>query len=557
MTTGSAAELTAAAAAAHEAGQLDEAEALYRQALAVAPDEAEIAHRLGLLALGRDRSEEAVHWFRQAASRAPDKPGPHLALGMALFRLGRTTEAVAVHQRAAILVPASLQLRAAWAEALMQAGRGEDALGVYDAAVALAPDQAELACNRADLLQRLGRFEAAVAAYVAVVAESPGLARAWSNRGVALQALDRPRAAVESFDRALALDPGFVDAWTNRGVALREENRLDESIASLDKAVALAPDRAEARVNLGVSQLLAGDFARGFRNHEERWRIEPGLSEARRFAEPLWLGDEDIAGRTILLHAEQGFGDTLQFCRYAALAKARGARVVLEVEPPLTALMLSLEGVDELVAAGEPLPGFDLHCPLMSLPLAFGATLATIPAPAAYLAPPPGRSAAWAEAVAASPRLKIGIAWFGRPTHRNDRNRSLRLDRLLAAIPEDVEVYGLHDRVRPEDADALAANPRLRRFEHRIGDFADTAALAAQMDLVVSVDTSIAHLAGAIGRPTWVLLPFSPDWRWLLGRADSPWYPSMRLFRQPAIGDWASVMAELHAGLTDLKARTR
>ena len=479
----------------------------------------------------------------------PEQPASHLNLAAALGRSGRPAEALVVYQRAAAMLPGSARVRLEWANVLAAMGRLDEALGIYDAAIALAPDHAETILSRADVLLRLGRLEASVAGYDRALVLNPTLARGWSNRGVALQALDQPAEAVESYDRALAIAPGFVDALANRGLALRELNRIDAALQSLTAAVEAAPDNPAARVNLGVTQLLAGDLEAGFHNHEARWRVEPGLSEARRFTQPLWLGEEDIAGKTLLLHAEQGFGDTLQFCRYAALATARGARVVLEVQPALKTLMRSLDGVAELVAAGEPLPPFDLHCPMMSLPAAFATGLRTIPAPLAYLAAPAERLAAWADVAAPSPRLKVGVVWFGKPTHKNDRNRSLHLDLLLQALPEDVEVFSLQDRTRPRDEPTLADHPRIQRFEGRLGDFADTAALAAAMDLVVSVDTSAAHLAAAIGRPTWVLLPFSPDWRWLLGRDDSPWYPSVRLLRQPAPGDWRSVMAELHAAL--------
>jgi hypothetical protein len=225
--------------------------------------------------------------------------------------------------------------------------------------------------------------------------------------------------------------------------------------------------------------------------------------------------------------------------------------VVLEVQPALKGLMRSLDGVAELVGAGEPLPPCDLHCPLMSLPHAFGTTLGTIPAQPAYLAAPPDRVAGRAGEVGASPRLKVGLVWFGKPTHHNDRNRSLALDQLVQGLPEGIDYFSLQDRARPDDEACLATSPQIRRFDGRLKDFADTAALASLMDVVVSVDTSAAHLAAALGRPTWVRLPFSPDWRWLLGREDSPWYPTVRLFRQPSPGAWEPVMRRLKQALTE------
>ncbi|HTK36754.1 MAG TPA: tetratricopeptide repeat-containing glycosyltransferase family protein [Caulobacteraceae bacterium] len=508
--------LMEAAAAAHRAGRLGEAKELYQQLLETDPDQAEVLHRLATIALAEGRVEDGVLLLRRTLALAPQMLAAHLNLALALEHLGQ----------------------------------GEAALASYERAIAVAPRHAETHARHGDLMLRLGRYETSLAAYDRALALDPRLARAWSNRGLALLGLGRTTEAVESFDGALALDPGFVDALVNRGIALRELNRLDASLASLGAALQAAPDNPAAACNLGVSQLLAGALEPGFRGHEQRWRLEPNRSALRTFAAPLWQGGEDLAGRTLLLHAEQGFGDTIQFCRYAALAAARGARVVLEAPPALKALMRSLDGVAELVGAGEPLPDFDLHCPLMSLPHAFGTTLETIPTRASYLAAPPERSAAWAGVVADSPRPKVGLAWFGKPTHHNDRNRSIRLEPLLEALPSGLELFSLQDRARPEDEAALAAYPRIRRFEDRLTDFADTAALASQMDLVVSVDTSTAHLAAALGRPTWVLLPFSPDWRWLLDREDSPWYPTVRLFRQPAPGDWDSVLARLGEALS-------
>ena len=576
------------AKAAQLAGHFDEAEALYRQLLAQNFAQAEVAFQIGILSFRAGRLVEALDMFSRVVTFAPDRVLGPLNLGLTLARLGRSDEALAAYDRAALIDPASLQVRFERANLLATMRRFDEALAAYGEVVALAPDNVDawrrratiqrlrgddagalesldqvlaartddpaIRIEHADLLQGAGRYEAALAGYDRALASDPAAVRAWSNRGVALQELNRPAEAIESYDRALALAPGFVDALVNRGTALRELNRLGESLASLGAAVQAAPDSAPAQVNLGVSQLLSGDLPAGFRGHEARWQVEPNRSLARGFTQPVWLGEADIAGRTLLLHGEQGFGDTIQFCRYAALAKARGARVVVEVQPALKALMRSLEGVDVLVGRGEALPAFDLHCPMMSLPLAFGTTLETIPAAPSYLAPPPERLAAWTDAVPASAALKLGVVWFGKPTHRNDRNRSLSLDRLVGALPPGAEVFSLQDRARDEDAATLAAHPRIRRFEGRLNDFADTAALASMMDLVVSVDTSAAHLAAAIGRPTWVLLPFSPDWRWLLGRVDSPWYPTVRLFRQPAIGDWDTAMDELRAALAKVAA---
>lgn len=401
------------------------------------------------------------------------------------------------------------------------------------------------------------RLDEAAQAYAAILQFAPRFAPAWSNLGLTFLGRNDPAQALVAFENAIEIDPAFVDARVNCALALLQLGRVEEARLSCDRALELSPGHPPALANRSTCALLLGDLAAGFRDQEARWLVEPNRSERRVVDAPLWLGDRAVQGKTVLLHAEQGFGDTLQFMRYAPMVRAQGARVVLEVQPALKALAASLDGVDVLVAAGEPVPPIDLHCPLMSLPLALGTTLETIPAAAAYLTPPRDRVEAWAARLGPKTRPRIGVAWFGKPTHVNDLNRSIPFAQFSAALPRDAELFSLHDRLREADAPALAARPDLRSFAGEIEDFADTAALVSLMDLVVSVDTATAHLAGALGRPTWVLLPLAPDWRWLLGRDDSPWYPSVRLFRQPALHDWPGALAELNSALVAFVRQAR
>ena len=444
-------------------------------------------------------------------------------------------------------------------EALLEAARAapspQAALAICEDAVRLAPGRPEAHFEHGMVLQACGRSIDAANAFARVIRMAPGVAAAWANLGVVLTEAGQLDAALEALDTATGIDPRLAAAHTSRAVALREVGRNDEALLACDQALALAPDDPAALCNRGVCELLAGDLERGFRDHEQRWRLEPGRSQRRDFAAPLWLGDADIAGQTLLIHAEQGFGDTIQFCRYAPVLAARGARVVLEVPAALMPVMRSLAGVEALVATGDPLPPFDLHCPLMSLPLAAGTRLDAIPAPAAYLAAPADRLNRWSAELGQAQAPRVGLVWSGKPTHLNDANRSIPLARFLAALPPGLELFGLQDQIRPADADTLARRPDIRRFDGRLTDFGDTAALATLMDVVVSVDTSVAHLAAALGRPSWILLPFAPDWRWLLGRDDSPWYPSARLFRQPARGDWDGGLAGVRADLARMLAQ--
>lgn len=492
-----------------------------------------------------------------AAKQQPGSPGAQGRLAGALARAGRLPEALAACERAVALAAYAPELQLLRAQLLASLGRASESAAAYGRVAVLRPADPAAAFNHGLALQVAGRAEAALAEYDRTLALEPGEPGALSNKAVVLLGLNRPAEALAACDAAVAADPGFAAAHTNRGLALRELNRPQEAVEAFDRALSLAPAATEAVCNRAVCQLLLGDFEVGFTGHERRWDIEPLRSQQRRLGKPLWLGEGDIAGRRLLLHAEQGLGDTLQFARYARSAAERGAHVVMEAPAALIPVLRSLEGVETLIPAGEPLPEFDLHTPMMSLPLAFRTRLETIPAQPAYLSAPPERVAAWAERLGPRRAFRIGAVWFGKPTHTNDPNRSIPLAQFAQALPRGVEVISLHDRMREADAAALAAHPEIRRFDAEIADFGDTAALASLVDLVVSVDTSAAHLAGALGRPTWVLLPFAPDWRWLLEREDSPWYPSFRLFRQPALGDWATVLARLRSAIGDLAGSER
>lgn len=406
--------------------------------------------------------------------------------------------------------------------------------------------------TRAVELHAAGRFAEAAQAYAEVIELAPRVAAAWSNLGLALLSMNDPAQAVVALDAAVAIDPGFVDGQVNRAIALRQLGQPKAALAACDRALALAPGHPAAVANRSTCALLLGDFQAGFRDQEARWLVEPNRSQQRRFEAPLWLGEAPVAGRTILLHAEQGFGDTLQFARYAPLVHAMGARVILQVQPALTSVLASLAGVDQLIGLDDPEPPFDLHCPLMSLPLALGTRPDTIPNPARYLTAPPERIERWAAALGPRTRPRVGLVWSGNPDHLNDFNRSIPFARFADALPQGVEAVSLQETVREGDAAALAAQPGVRRFDGRIADFGDTAALASLMDVVVSVDTAVAHLAAALGRPTWILTPFAPDWRWLAEGRNSAWYPSVTLYRQPALGDWIGPLAEIRQALEAL-----
>jgi tetratricopeptide (TPR) repeat protein len=428
-----------------------------------------------------------------------------------------------------------------------QTGNYELAVQLIGRAILRGPDPHFLN-NRAAALQLLGRYDEALADYDTAIALKPDYVEALGNRGIVLQKLARFQEALASYDQALAINPGYVDALSNRGDTLQQLGRYDEALASYAKALAINPDHANAHFNAGQCRLLLGDFAHGWKDYEWRWKTDALAAERTDFV-ARWLGGENIAGKTIYLHAEQGLGDTIQFVRYAQAVAQKGATVILGVQPSLKSLLSSVEGAHQVLSDGDRLPAFDFHCPLLSLPLALDTRLESVPATIPYVHVNVAAIQKWETKLGSKQSARVGIVWSGRPSHLQDRLRSIALARMVELAPPNVQLVSLQNEVRPEDEKVLSANPQIVHFGAELADFSDTAALVSLMDLVISVDTSVAHLAGAMGRPVWILLPFAPDWRWMLGREDSPWYPTARLFRQPAIGDWDSVFDRLRQEL--------
>jgi tetratricopeptide (TPR) repeat protein len=534
--------------------RLDEALASYDRALAIRPDYAEALNNRGDALTALMRLDEALASFDRALAIRPDYAEALYNRGNVLTALKRLDEALASYERA-------LAIRADHAETLNNRGvvlrdlhRLDEALASYQRALAIRPGSAEALSNSGAVLRQLGRLDEALASCERALAITPDYADALNNRGNALMELKRLDEALASYDRALAIRPDYAEAFYNRGIVLQDLGRLEDALDSYQQAQAIRPDYAEAHWNEGACRLLAGDFAAGWAKFEWRW-LKRGADAKRECARPLWLGEQDVAGRTVLLHAEQGYGDTIQFCRYAPLLAERGARVVLEVQPGLKSLLSGLAGVQQVVARGERLPDFDFHCPLLSLPLAFGTTLQTIPARVPYLAATPGLVQSWRARLGAN-APRIGLAWSGNPKHLKDRNRSIAASRLTRLLETGATFVSLQKELRDDDRQWLAAHPEVHHFGDELGDFADTAALISLLDVVITVDSAVAHLAGAMGKPVWILVrAFGADWRWLLQRDDSPWYPSARLFRQHSIGDWGGVIADVGGALREWTAR--
>ncbi len=523
----------------------------YARALEIVPHSAELlfVHAMTLADLGH--LQQALAGFNDALAAWPDFADALYNSAVVLERLQRCDEAIARCDRLLAIDPRHAKAHANRGNALQGVGRDGEAVASYNAALELAPDSTEVRCNLARALRHLDRLDEALQAAEEALELDRDCAPAWFARGRALQGLHRNDDALASFERVLRMAPAHKQAHFQRGnvlTTLRQHAQADDAYAH---AIALDPDYVWAHCLRAFLCLSTGDFRTGWEEYEWRWRDAQLSIHRRPFAQPQWRGGEPLAGKTILLHAEQGLGDTLQFCRYVPLVKARGATVILEVPSALKSLLATLPGFDRIVAFGDSLPPFDLHCPLLSLPLAFGTDLSTIPHHAPYLRADPAKVEAWRARLGPRTRPRIGLVWSGNPKHLNDRNRSIALASLLPLITDAFEWVSLQKVVREDDAPVLAAS-RIVDPGDAIADFADTAALVETMDCVLSVDTSVAHLAGALGRPLWIMLPHTPDWRWQLERDDSPWYPGARLFRQTVPGDWHAVFEQLRAALPSL-----
>jgi hypothetical protein len=380
----------------------------------------------------------------------------------------------------------------------------------------------------------------------------PGLENAWLGRGNVFCDLKRADEAFAAYDKALALKPDLAETWLGRGNVFRGLKRFDEAFAAYDKAIAFEPACAQAHYNEGLLRLTLGEMESGWTKCEYRWETQQFRAGKRNFLPPLWLGDSDIKDKPILLYAEQGLGDTLLACRYIPKVVALGAHVILEVQSPLKPLLEDFDGVSMLIGRGEAIPHFDVHCPLMSLPLALKTTIETIPSEVPYITVRKNAVEKWRSKLGAQ-KLRVGIAWAGNPDFVNDRDRSILLKNILPVTRVDgVEYFSLQKDLRHGDDELLNANPYIVRVDKEINDFEDTAAIMMSLDLVISSDTSIVNLAGALGRPVWVLLPFMSDWRWLLDRDETPWYPTARLFRQSSTGDWTTVLDDVRTAIRQL-----
>ena len=511
-----------AAAQQFEAGNLTQAEGLCGEILHNDPDQPVALHLLGAIAYKQGRYEEAIELIREALARNRRVPQFHNTFGAVLRAMGKFEEAIVA----------------------------------YEQAVSLDAEYTQAYHNMGNVLLLQGRYAAAIEKYERVISLEPQCAEAYNSIAIALQYQGRYDAAVEKCNQALSLKPDCPEAHNTMASILTKTGHCVEAIETYRCALRLKPDYAEAHCNLGMTLLLTGRFEEGWNEYGWRLRTEKA-AYPHRHCVPCWDGSPFV-GKRLLVHYEQGFGDNIQFIRYLPMVKRRGGTVICEMLPPLIDLLQGFPGIDELTPASAertPATEFDLHVSLLELPRIFRTTLASIPAGVLYLYADPAKARYWRQRLA-SRALKVGIVWAGKPVHTEDKARSCHLRDFLplSKIP-GLALFGLQKGGAADQAKDLAGEMALTNLGGELNDFTDTAAVIENLDLIVSVDTAVLHLAGAMGRPAWAVLPFSPDWRWMLDRRDSPWYPTMRLFRQRSYGGWEDVFQRVSQELEMLAGR--
>ena len=535
-------------------GKVEGAIAHHRRALALMPDNAKAHYNLAIALYEQKQDLEAIDLYRQAIAVQPDYANAHHNLGMALYRQAKPEEAIACYRQAVELEPNHASAHNSLAVALYQQNKLDEAIEHYQQAIAIHPGYVNAHDNLGIALKQQGKLEAAATHFQQAIAFNPSYANAYINLGNAMRELGRFNEAIAYCQESIRLQPTNADAYNTYGCVLVDLARFKDAIACFEDAVRLRPDFADAHLNMGIILLQIGEFRRGFEEYHWRWKTKqcPDL----RYTQALWTG-ESLHGKVILLTAEQGFGDTIQFARYAPMVAARGGEVIIACQKPLLRLLSTVPGVSRCVDRDKDNIDIHTHAPLLELPYILGTTTDTIPANVPYLSPP-SQSSIQLD-VPPNTQLKIGIVWATNPSNSTSGKRSCALSHFLSLLEvPGIALYSLQKEQPATDRDLLQNTPRLQDLQEQLTDFADTAAAIAQLDLIITVDTAVAHLAGALGKPTWTLLPHIADWRWLSDRDDNPWYPTMRLFRQNQPADWDSVMQQVRQALiTNGELRSR
>jgi len=533
----------------YQQDRLEEAMACWQKAVQLKPDYVQALMNLATAFIRTKQIEEAIITLQKALTLDPDQAFPWVNLGNIHKEKGEIEEAVACYRKALTIDPSLAEAYMNLGSLAMEQGHKEGAIICYRKALQLNPHSAETCYNLGNAYKDNGEIKKAIYYYQKAIQKRPDYHQACNNLGIILYGQGRLEESIRLFNRALESNSDLFEVRNNLGNIFKDQRKTDEAIEQYKKAIALNPEYPEGHWNLSLTLLMTGCFKEGWPEYEWRWKLK-GVIEREDIRRPLWDGS-NLQGKRILLYAEQGFGDTIQFIRYVPLVAERGGRVVMECQPELASLLVGMEGIEEIIGYGEPLPEFDVQCPLLSLPLIFQTTLSTIPAPILFSLDHELVRKWRGHLSSDRAEHKVGLVWAGKPTHSNDGNRSLSFDRLgpLTEVP-GVSFYSLQKGEAAQQAKNHPNGMHWNDVSEELHDFTETGALIQNLDLIISVDTAVAHLAGALGKQVWTLLPFSADWRWLLDREDSPWYPTMKLLRQEAYKDWAGVIQKLAVLLT-------
>ena len=499
----------------HQQGSLVEAQVIYEKILSIQPDHFDALQLLGVLFSQAKKYLQSSEFLYKALQINPNHARTYSNYGIVLKELKRFDEA----------------------------------LSSYDQAILINPDYGDAFYNRGNTFMELKRFDEAIVSYDQAIAINPNHTETYNNRGNTLKALRRFDEALISYDQAISINPDYPEAYNNRSNTLKELKQFDKALVNYNKAISIDPDYADAYFNKSTLLILRGDYREGWQLYEWRWKQQHNINSRRSYKQPLWLGNESLINKTLLITIEQGFGDYIQFIRYAILVEKLGAKVVLEAPLALIKLASTLKGNFILIESGKSLPDFDYYCPVMSLPLAFKTTVKTIPARLPYLYVDEAKKQQWNKRLGNQGMTRIGLVWAGNPDHKKDCDRSLLLKQFSSLLTLPFEFHSLQKDIREVDAQTIIDFPHIYQHSDELQDFSDTAALVDVMDIIISVDTSVAHLAGAMGKKLWLLLPYLPDFRWMLDREDSPWYPSAKLYRQEKINNWDSTLEKLKVDL--------
>lgn len=540
--------------------KLPEAARHYERAIALNPDYAEALSNLGYVYIQQKKYDQAIERLNKAIDLNPNYAHARNNLGIALKEQGKFDEAIPCFEKALQLKPDFIQAHNNLGLILRYQRKPAEAIEHYMIALGHNPNYIEARNNLGNALRDLGKLEEAKAEFERVIHLKPDTHEAQSNLGNVYKDLGQHELAIAHYNKAIEANPNFATAYFNVATSKHETRHLDEAMACYERALAIQPDYGDALWNQSLLLLLKGDYEKGWKQYEQRWLKKDMPFHG--YDKPLWDGAR-FDGKTILLHGEQGLGDSLQFIRYAKPVKRQGGKVIVVCPPTLQRIFESIEEIDQVVPEGAPIPDYDLQAPLLSLPMIFKTTLETIPAEVPYLSAPQDLMNAWAERLRPYTNLKVGLVWAGNPrkfhaeSHAIDRRRSMTLEQFapLANIP-NVTLFSLQKGEPAQQAKNPPHGMTLIDFMDEIDDFAGTAALIANIDLIVSVDTSVVHMAGALAKPVWMLSRFDGCWRWLLDRDDSPWYPTMRLFRQTKAGEWQPVIKDVQKALAKFVLKT-